>query len=357
MNARPLVTLQINLAPTDLPHARYTLPHQLRQWAGQVDETLLVVDLHQSRGRYSDGWAERLPKLRAFIEQICQRYPNTRSVDADYSEDAAAAVSSMFFGGRAVPEKDWNGAPFYSYFFGLYAARHNYVFHMDCDMMYGGGSSTWVAEAIQLLTERPDVFACNPLPGPPTADGRLKSQVLEPEPYASPAFRARHLSTRLFLFDRRRFLSRIKELELARPPRLRAWQALLEGNSPSELAELIMSRAMARHGLVRIDFLGNAPGMWSIHPPSHYRSVTLYERLPAIILRIETGDVPEAQRGDCELNDSMVTWPHAKQPRRKRIVRRLNLILKTNAARLSLLRGTAAPQPARLDPYTTASSE
>jgi len=63
----PGVTLQISLAPTDFPHARYVLPHQLRQWAGQVDDVLLVVDVYRSRGRFGDGWHERLPRLRRLI--------------------------------------------------------------------------------------------------------------------------------------------------------------------------------------------------------------------------------------------------------------------------------------------------
>ncbi len=33
----PQVTMQISLAPTDLPTARHTVPHQLRVWADQVD--------------------------------------------------------------------------------------------------------------------------------------------------------------------------------------------------------------------------------------------------------------------------------------------------------------------------------
>jgi hypothetical protein len=49
-------TLQINLTPTDLLHLIHILPHQLRQFGGQVDEMLLTVDLHQSRGRFgTDG--------------------------------------------------------------------------------------------------------------------------------------------------------------------------------------------------------------------------------------------------------------------------------------------------------------
>src|SRR5258708_3765673 len=45
-------TLQINLAPTDLPHLIHILPHQIRQLGAQVDEILLTLDMHQSSGRF-----------------------------------------------------------------------------------------------------------------------------------------------------------------------------------------------------------------------------------------------------------------------------------------------------------------
>ena len=58
--------------------------------------------------------------------------------------------------------------------------------------------------------------------------------------------------------------------------------------------------------------------MWSLHPP--YRSEEFYRELPGLIERIENGDIPEAQRGDYELNDSMFDWSRA---RRRSMVRRL----------------------------------
>jgi hypothetical protein len=51
-------TLQISLAPSDLPHARVLLAHQLRTWAGQVEEVLLTVDglRGAGHGRFAEGW-------------------------------------------------------------------------------------------------------------------------------------------------------------------------------------------------------------------------------------------------------------------------------------------------------------
>jgi hypothetical protein len=251
----------------------------------------------------------------------------------DYSSEVAARLAAKFFGGQSLPAKNWNGAPFYSYFFGLDAAEHNYVFHMESDMMYGGGSRTWVAEAVRLLIDRPDVLVCNPLPGPPTADGRLRSQTLRPEPLMSLAYRADFVSTRLFLIDRDRLHSRVSPLMLTQPPRRRRWQALGDGNPPYEAPEVILSREMSKRGLLRIDFLGSAPGMWSVHPP--YRSKGFYERLPQVIEQIEKDEIPDAQRGHHDLTDRMVDWTGARKPKWRRVAKHLRLCIATLARTLA----------------------
>jgi hypothetical protein len=66
----------------------------------------------------------------------------------------------------------------------------------------------------------------------------------------------------------------------------------------------MLSRVMSARGMLRVDFLGRPPGMWSLHPPVH--SEAFYRLLPDLIRRIETGDIPNGQRGDYDLNDSMV---------------------------------------------------
>ena len=324
MSASAGVTLQINLAPTDLPHARHIVPHQLRQWAGQVDEVLLTLDRHRSRGRFSAAWAERLPGMRQLLTNICARYPHAHVADVDYSEDMRGQIADAFFGGRRTPEKDWNGGPFYSYFYGLHRAAHNYVLHMDSDMLYGGGSQTWVAEAVQLLGQHPRVVACNPLPGPPTTDGALRSQRLDPFPYSSVAFSVTRLSTRIFLLDRARFHQVFPELPLLPPPtRLRDLQARLDGNPPYGLPEEIISHMMTKLNILRVDFLGDPPGMWTVHPP--YRTAEFYERLPELIASIVTDDVPEGQRGMHDMNDSMIDWSSARTPRWQRIAQHVRL--------------------------------
>lgn len=345
MSATAGVTLQISLAPTDLPTAQHTVPHQLRQWAGQVDEVLLTLDLHRSRGRYSAAFEERLPGMRQFLAGVCAKNPHARVSDVDYSEAARAALAEKYFGGQRYPEKDWNGGPFHSYLAGLDGAAHDYVLHMDSDMMYGGGSQTWIAEAIQLMRDNANVIACNPLPGPPTANGALRSQTLDSFPYSSFAYSVAAVSTRVFFLDRARFRRMMPVLPALPALTLRReWQARFDGNPPFAAFEDVVSSAMAERGVVRVDFLGEAPGMWSLHPP--YRSAEFFERLPELIAQVEVGDVPEGQRGMHDMDDSMIDWSAARAPRWRRVAKHVRLALSRPFAQA----GQAGSYPERAQP-------
>ena len=298
MNLSP-VSLQISVAPADLPHARWTLPHQLRQWGGQVDEVLFVLD-----GRRAE--------LEELLAQLCGEHAHARVEYVDYGEDAASAVAADLLDGRRAPVKDCFGKAVYSYLFGLHAARHGFVLHLDSDMMFGGGSQSWIAEAKRLFASRPDVLSVAPLPGPPSGRpftrrvGRAhRAEPFESPGVAGPALRFAHMSTRDFMLDR----SRLATLRPERPGPRAALGAVTKGaiwkrrawRAPAEVA---LSRAMARAGLCRVDFLGAAPGMWSLHPPQ--RSREFYDALPELIRRIEEGDVPERQLGDFDLSDALI---------------------------------------------------
>jgi hypothetical protein len=329
------VTLEITVAPVDLPVAEHTIPHQLRQFGDQVAEIQFTLDLHKSRGRYGAAAEERRPRLEALLRELCEQHPHARVEVVDYRPEANRAVGERFFGGRKVPAKHHYGGPIYSYFYGWHAARHDLVFHLDCDMLFGGGSPTWVEEAVGLLRARDDALLVSPFPGPPPAAGlsdeMLRRHVgstgraprqLESDPlaYALPT-----ASTRLFLFDRVEFVERLGPLPLARP-RVRSFgRAVLEGHQPYELPEATITKLMARHGLWRVDLLGAGSGMWSLHPA--LRSDEFLAALPDLVLRVEEGDVPEEQRGDYDVNDSMVDWSSARRAQReqtwsRRLVRR-----------------------------------
>jgi hypothetical protein len=325
---RPPVTLQISLAPGDLRHAAEIVPHQLRMWHGQFEEALLTLDLHRSAGHYGRGWEEGVSGIESMLDELAAREPTARVVRVDYSPEAAARISDAFFGGREVPAKAHDGAPVYAYYYGLWAARHDHVLHLDSDLLFGGGSSSWMREATEVLAERPDVLFCNPLAGPPTPDGELPPHVIDRmlrwggevparEPAPWPAFRLNHVSSRLFLVDRRTLAQRLAPIPLRRPRF--AWGGS-RASSPTTLRHLLAARVRGRphvatpedtlsslmqgKGLLRLDFLGTPPGMWSLHPTD--RSESFFGALPHLVEAVESGDIPDEQLGDYNVTDSLL---------------------------------------------------
>ncbi|NVJ20622.1 hypothetical protein HUW62_05210 [Myxococcus sp. AM011] len=311
------VTLQINLAPTDHPHARLILPHQLRQLGPSVQEILLVLDLHRSQGsRFAEAWLERKPKMEALLGELRAADPRVRVVEVDYSPATTQALSERFFGGTRLPMKDSRGGPYHSYFFGVVQAAHRHVLHLDADMLIGGGSRTWVTEAAEQLAAREELVSCSPLSGPPRTDGTIGVDARWYEPDGAPrAFRFRRFSSRVFLVDRDAMTRRLGPLRARLAPPIHVLRALRAGNPPYREPENLVTRTMASKGLWRLDFLGTGPGLWTLHP--QYRSPTFYARLPELIARVESGDMPDAQRGQENVHDSLVDWSDVRAARKR----------------------------------------
>ncbi|MFD2873466.1 hypothetical protein ACFS5N_13355 [Mucilaginibacter ximonensis] len=305
---REKVTLRVSLSPRDARFLPYLLPHQLKMWHDQVDEVLLVYDRH---GYESDAYDKDTAKVIALISQNLSHYPKIRLLEVDYSPAAKKEISAAYFNNKRVPDKTHRYGPFYSYFYGLYHAAHDYVFHIDSDIFFGGADPNWVREAIELLKTEPDVFTCSPFPGPPTADGRLLDQPGTADSSSLRKVYFNSFSTRLFLINKVSFKNRICPLpvKIARWPLL--YRALLRSRPVFELPEDTITDIMRKKGLKRVDFLGMGAGIWSLHPP--FRNEEFFQKLPSLIQCIETGNVPDAQRGYYDINDSMVNWADARE--------------------------------------------
>jgi hypothetical protein len=298
-------SLQINLAPGDWRLAQHTLPHQLETWKDQVDEVLLVVDLHRSAGRFAEGWESGKDHLMTMIQGL-----NVGRVSVvDSSEDVRTKVANEWTGGCPVPVKDFRGGPSYAYFYGLSQAKGRFVLHSDADIFFGGRSQTWLAEALVLLEKYPDLLFVAPLSGPTAKDGRVSTLRCTPDSRAPGGQVFDFISTRLFLLDKEKFQQRIGAFQ-PKPPNFRSIiKARVEGNPPWDLPEHWMTDAMRLAGMHRFEFSGTSPGMWSLHPP--YRCEAFFRILPKLIAAVESGQVPEAQRGCHDFNESMVDWSEA----------------------------------------------
>lgn len=313
------VTLEILVCPADLGYAAKTLRHQLRVLGPQVDEVLFAVDLVPPRGgRYAGGWGEALPALETLLSELGEEHPNARVSRAQGSPQELQRLGDRFFGGKAIPSKDCRGSAFEVYFVAFDGPSNDHVFHTDGDMLFGGGSPTWVQEAVDVLAADEDVISVIPLSGPPHPDGRLRGQG-EHQPYEhpSPAFRFPTWTTRIALFDRRRLLDRLTPLPLSRPPYKRTWlKALVNRNPLVGMPEDILKARVLERGMSRVDLLGSGPGMWTLHPA--LKPPEFLERLPELIDRVERGDLPEAQLGHYDIVDELVDQRAARRDKARR---------------------------------------
>ncbi len=306
MSNRSPVSLHISLAPRDLRHARAILPHQLRQIGGSVEEIVCTID---TLGRPPAELGDEFAELAALAEQLSAAAPLHIVRVVDYSPARRATLSRQFFRSGSIPRQTYRVGPFHAYFDGWLATTRPYIFHLDSDMLIGGSAAGWIEEAISLLSADASVFTCTPLAGPPRDDFCLAQPARQ---LATPrgAHALAGMSTRIFFLDRDRLLQPQPKLPLSRATlrgQLRGW---VERTSPYALPEDIISSHMQRLGQHRVDFLGRAPGCWSLHPP--FRNTEFYRRLDEIVHRVETGDLPDAQRGDYDLNESVIDWSDAR---------------------------------------------
>lgn len=302
------VSLQINLAPGDYPHAKHILKHQLDVLSDQVDEIILTVDTRQSKGRFAEGWDANKDLLNQFLSEEIQSKYNVKIVPVDYSSSTKKQVAEYFFGESSLPDKDFRGGPFYAYFFGIYTAKNNLVFHLDSDMFLGGGGQEWITEAEQFFESEPSCFIISPLPGPPNNTDVLTDQhvIHKIAPYT---WQLNGMSTRIFMMDKSRF--KLHKLVLTKPPVRGQVKAIVEGNSNADLPEHIISTYISKHNLKRIDFLGTGKGLWSLHPP--YRTQGFYDDLPKLIDRVISNNLPEKQQGFYDIIDEVCDWTSARE--------------------------------------------
>lgn len=315
------VTLQVNVAPSDLPYAEATLRHHLRQWGSQVSDVIYTLDLHKSAGPRGDHYENRKVGMQRLVDALARCSDSRRVLVVDYGPAAAQRVGRMFFGGAIPPVKDCFGAPFYGYFYGLSMVQSRYVLHVDCDMLFGGGSGIWLREATQLLQSRPEVLFVCPLAGPPTPDARIprrvrRAQMRTQEFGSEPVlerqlprtYRLRHVSSRVFFVD----LTRLREIGPFTVMRAPPWTYGSDlATTPFLPAETVLSRAMHDKKCLRLDYLGTEPGMWFVHPGQ--RGSAFVENLPNLIAALEKGEIVAAQRGSYELRDE---WLNSVGPAR-----------------------------------------
>ena len=318
--------LQINIHPNDYKHFELLFRHQINVFGKQIDRIRLTLDLHNSEnGRYrSDNFTFKLEQIRSIISRVSNEFPFISVDEVDTSESVRKEIAKKFFCREDIPIKAWDGGPFYAYLYGLWKCRARTIIHIDSDMLFGGMSHAWISQAENILDQDPSVIFIAPFAGPPSSERLPKTGSLQDGipviPYGLPnAYIFRSVSTRIFVTRPQLIEERMRCLDFTRPSYVQRIKALLLGNSPqTKEFEVILSNTIQKLGLVRVDLLGNQPGLFSIHPP--FRSDNFYTDLPNIIRKIEVGDIPKEQYGHYDLQDCMCDWSEARK-RNKRFRR------------------------------------
>lgn len=303
------VTLQINCSPLDFPRIIHLLPHQLKTFFNQCSEHLIVVDLKKSKSKKSSGerWDRNIQPLIDFLSTLKVKiYPELRIEMVDYSEHTRKLMSTTIMKYGIIPDKDYSGGPFYSYYYGMYRAKNDYVLHIDADMMFGGGYQKWVTEAVEILERDATIFSCSPIAGPPllTQDQlpsfyRRKFNPIGKYHFPS-SYLYNHFSTRTFLINKN---SIYKKVSVQLPNLDHFIKALLRDASPYRYPEGTISEMIKRRKLYRLDYYGCDSGLWCLHPNG---DPILNVVLPKVLSLIENNQFPDSQRGLCDVHDNLL---------------------------------------------------
>ena len=289
-------TVQVLLCDADLRFARHVLPHQLRVLGHHAAEVLISVN-RRPGDRPSPGLDELLGDLGRDVPQL-------RVVEVDHGPAGVDWVSRTFFGGGRYPLVDSKGTPFHAYLEPFRAVHQPFVLHLDSDMLIGGSGERWLAEAIDLLRDRPEFLAAKPCSGPPRDDGTFVSGGVEVPTPVGPARAVPAFTSRMFLVEVARLVEAVTPIPLHPPTeRWRRLRARLLGFPDVDNVERLIGAAMRRQAMNRID-VGGSGQVWSLHPL--HKTPSFVAALPRLIEQVESGDIPPAQQGHYNLHRSLL---------------------------------------------------
>jgi hypothetical protein len=291
-------TLSVMASRFDVPYLELTIAHLVRACNYPFAERLLNMDVGCGAANRAYSGAATIAELLASAQRLCDRGVIDRIVTFDDKLCQNEALSRKHFGRRLRWSRDCRGVPLWGWINEFEACQTEYLVHFDCDMLlHQAPGHSWIADGMDLLKRRPDVMFALPLPGPPTADGRLfqkkdENYVRDDDGF----FRFRSFTSRKFLVDRRRFEQLLPLRPLYISWKRRLWQHVTRKNALRNW-ETMVSRRLQSSPYVRADLA--SPNAWTLH--SHDHGPEFQRLLPAIIERVESGFAPPEQAGFYDL--------------------------------------------------------
>ena len=286
-------TMQIPVTDRDYEGARHIIPHQMRVLGKYLPDVLISVN------RFDKPTNPKL--LDGLIAQIASEYSNVRIEEVDYSQSARNWVSENFFGGQDYPMFDFKGSPIHAFIEPFRKSRYNYFFRLESDMMLGG-SGPWLNEAIEILKSDAKIAAINPIAGP-SDHSPYHSQGVPYEVPNGEGFKVSTFTTRTLLVDLNAFISTMNPLHEIKPERLvdRIFTRVAGYPMVAHL-EILFQHKMLSAECYRVD-AGGSTNLWTLHPC--FKTKQFYKSLPTIINRVESGNLPQDQYRQYDLQQSV----------------------------------------------------
>ncbi|BCL36993.1 hypothetical protein [Nostoc sp. MS1] len=294
----PTCSLWIFVARPDTTFLLHTIPHLVKVNNFPFEEVVLAVDTAPLMGdKVTRPFIGTMEELRECTEKLLRAGVVDRVVDINYDADYHNQVYKKHFGTPIRFTHNYKGYPILGSIFSIEECKSDYMLHFDSDMlMYQKPNHNWIAEAVKLMEENPQMMFVRPLAGPPTNKKKT-------EPYD--VFKT--FGSRAYLINCKRFDKFLPMPVLWRdykttwinslPTPLKTVLNNLTGKGKLDSWEIMVTLKLQQTDYFRANLTN--PAAWTLHPKD--RSPAFLAALPNIIARIEAGDFPAQQAGEYDL--------------------------------------------------------
>lgn len=307
--ALPDVTLQINLCAGDAAYAAQTVPALVAAHAGAARRLAVVDCCRPQRTRIFDP-AVRLPEapFQARLAQVSALARDYRARglfdDIVWLEPGSPhfpELARRYARPGMTSTHDYGGCAFMGYWAALHFPTTRFVLHYDADVvLHQTPGFDWADAALRVWERYPQAIAASPRISPPwtddAADDAPSRHEGRPLERVADGWLNDWFSTRGMLVDRDRLAPHL--------PLVRGWRALDcalrrlldRGYPPSP--EVLLFRVLGPRGQRRLNLASR--DAWMLHP--HSKPPAYLALLPALLAAVAAGRVPEAQRGESEID-------------------------------------------------------
>ena len=287
-------TFAMLAGPSDAAFMGSTLRHLLKMCSFGFREVIVIADDLPKKGRSRDA----VYRFHDILGPLRNDGTVTKCVFLSAVDRDRGILSRKYFGSPRIPKaRDHRGVPLFGWLAGLEEAPTDFVVHFDSDsLLHQDPSYSWIDAAMRLMAQDSTVMFVSPLPGPPTSDGGLRGQSVDPIKDNLGNLRFKTFTSRRFLVSKQRFEKMLPTPVAYTSTKRRILMRLGFGNALSTWEDCV-SRSLQESEYYRVHL--GCPKAWALHCPDH--GPDWLEALPSVIRRVEEGQYPAKQAGHFDL--------------------------------------------------------